>query len=58
MPNDSDPESIADLLQALDEVREAAKRVDRERNFAVDRSEPPAGAGPSKPPSTGDDERL
>jgi len=30
MPNDSDPQSIAELLRALDDVREAAKRVDRD----------------------------
>jgi hypothetical protein len=58
MTNDSDPESIADLLQALDEVREAARRVDRERNFVVDRPEPAGGAGESTPPKTADDERM
>jgi hypothetical protein len=44
MANDSDPESIAELLQALDDVREAARRVEQERNLAVDRPEPAAGA--------------
>ena len=53
MPNDSDPESIAGLLQALDEVREAAKRVDRERNRAAEHAEP-APREP-RPPDAPDD---
>jgi hypothetical protein len=52
MPNDSDPESIAELLQALDDVREAARRVDRERNLAVERPEPAGGASEPPPPHT------
>jgi hypothetical protein len=45
MANDSDPESIAELLQALDDVREAARRVEQERNLAVDRPERPPARG-------------
>src|SRR4030095_4825334 len=48
-PNDSDPESIASLLQALDEVREAAKRVDRERNGAAEH--PDTARAESAPPA-------
>jgi hypothetical protein len=58
MANDSDPESIADLLQALDDVRDAARRVDRERNFAGERPERPAGTGDSKPTEIADDDPL
>jgi hypothetical protein len=57
MTNDSDPESIADLLQALDDVRDAARRVDHERNFAVEPPEPPAQADEQRPsPASADDE--
>jgi hypothetical protein len=56
MATDSDPESIADLLQALDELREAARRVDRERNLAAERREPAAGAAEPQPPNTVDDD--
>ena len=48
MPIDSDPESIADLLQALDDVREAARRVDQERSLATER--PERGDGEEKRP--------
>jgi hypothetical protein len=53
MPIDSDPESIADLLQALDDVREAARRVDQERNFAAEHAEP--GPREPRPPEAPDD---
>ena len=56
MPTDSDPESIADLLQALDEVREAARRVDRERNLASDHREPAAGAAEPQRANTAADD--
>jgi hypothetical protein len=32
MTYEPDPDGMAELLQALDDVREAARRVDRERN--------------------------
>jgi len=57
MTNDSDPESIAELLQALDDVREAARRVEHERNLATDHSQPPAGAREPQRPDRADDER-
>jgi hypothetical protein len=56
MPIDSNPESIANLLQALDELREAARRVDRERNLAAERRETAAGAAEPQPPNTVDDD--
>jgi len=43
MPNDSDPQSIAELLRALDDVREAAKRVDRDYPPAREKREPSDG---------------
>jgi hypothetical protein len=58
MPNDSDPESITDLLQALDDVREAARRVDRERDFADDGRTPAGGAREPQPPEMAEDELL
>ena len=48
MPNDSDPQSIAELLRALDDVREAAKRVDRDYPPAPEKREP--GGGAHEPP--------
>jgi hypothetical protein len=47
MPYEPDPYNMAELLQALDDVREAAKRVDREQNLAAKRSEPAAAAAPA-----------
>ena len=58
MPIDSDPESITDLLQALDELREAARRVDRERHVPAERREPAAGAAEPQPPDTVDDDTV
>ena len=49
MPNDSDPRSIAELLRALDDVREAAKRVDRDYPPATEKREPADGG--HEPPS-------
>ena len=55
MPIESNPESVAELLQALEELREAERRVDRERNLAAERREPAAGAAQPQPPDTVDD---
>ena len=49
MPNDSDPQSIAELLRALDDGREAAKRVDRDYPPATEKREPADGG--HEPPS-------
>ena len=49
MPNDSDPQSIAELLRALDDVREAALRVDRDYPPTPETREPSEGA--HEPPS-------
>jgi hypothetical protein len=56
MPTDSNPERISDLLHALDELREAERRVDRERNQAAERREAAGGAAEPQPPDTVDDE--
>jgi len=56
MPSDSNPESIADLLQALEDLREADRRVDRERSQAAERREAAGGAAEPQPPDTADDE--
>jgi hypothetical protein len=58
MPNDSDLESITDLLQALDDVREAARRVDRERDLADDGRTPAVAAREPLPPEMAEDELL
>ena len=56
MPNDSDPQSIAELLRALDDVREAAERVDRDYPRATEKREPADGVH-EPPPEKNIDER-
>lgn len=58
MPYMPNRDNMAELLQALDDVRDAAKRVSRELGMAPDRPEPAAGAGEPKRPDWADDEPL
>jgi hypothetical protein len=58
MAYEPDPDGMAELMQALDDVREAAQRVDRERNYTTERREPAAGAAESQRPERADDEPL
>jgi hypothetical protein len=44
MPYEPDPYNTAELLQALDDVHEAARRVDHERTGADESREPVGGA--------------
>jgi hypothetical protein len=53
MAYEQNPDTMAELLQALDDVRDAARRVDHERNLAIER---PAPAGTTEPPHTAGDE--
>ena len=58
MSYEPDPYNMAELLQALDDVRDAAKRVDRERNLGTELREPAAGAREPQPPDRADDDDL
>jgi hypothetical protein len=58
MPYEPDPDAMAELLQALDDVRDAARRVDRERIYATERREPAAGAREAHQPDLADDDLL
>jgi hypothetical protein len=59
MPNDLDPQNVAELLQALDDVRDAAKRVAHERGMSAERGlEPAAGVRELRPPDSADDDPI
>jgi hypothetical protein len=58
MTYEPDPDGMAELLQALDDVRDAARRVDRERNYTTERREPAAGAAEPQRPDWADDELI
>jgi hypothetical protein len=56
MPYEPDPYNMAELLQALDDVRDAARRVDRQRNVGEASREPASGAGQPRQPEPTDDD--